>query len=165
MAAGRPDTPGPGNHRSGTMAAESTVQLRIPSEIRMVDVVHAVAERLAEAAGFAEDGALDFALAVREATINACVHGNRERPDLAVEVGFRVRAGSIAASVKDRGAGFDPGSVADPTAKDRILETTGRGLLMAKAFVDRVEFRKPPDGGMEVSLEKRLADAAPTGPE
>lgn len=165
MAAGRPDTPGPGNHRSGTMAAESTVQLRIPSEIRMVDVVHAVAERLAAVAGFAEDGALDFALAVREATINACVHGNRERPDLAVEVGFQMRPGSIAATVRDRGEGFDPCSVADPTAKERILETTGRGLLMVKAFVDRVEFRRPPEGGMELVLEKRLADPAPAGPE
>lgn len=145
------------------MAAQSTVQLKIPSEIRMVRVAHATAEQLAGAVGFAEDASLDFGLAVREAVINAIVHGNRTDPALEVDIAFHLRDGRIEVSVRDRGNGFDPASPPDPTAADNVLRTSGRGLLMVRAFVDRVEFLKPPGGGTEVRLEKSLNESSATG--
>jgi serine/threonine-protein kinase RsbW len=145
------------------MAAESTVQLTIPSEIRMVRVAHATAEQLAGATGFAEEASLDFGIAVREAVINAIVHGNRKNPALDVKVVFELGDGRIAASVRDRGNGFDPDAPPDPTAAENVLRTSGRGLLMVRAYVDRVEFRKPPEGGTEIRLEKRLNESNATG--
>lgn len=122
----------------------------------MVDVAHATAERLAGAAGFAADASLDFGIAVRETVINAIVHGNRRDPAREVEISFRLRPAGIAASVRDRGNGFDPAESPDPTAGENVLSTSGRGLLMVRAFVDRVEFRTPSGGGTEVVLDKAL---------
>ena len=59
------------------MAAATSVRLVLSSEVRLVDLVHAACGELAEIAGFDEDEALNAALAVREAVINAIVHGNR----------------------------------------------------------------------------------------
>jgi serine/threonine-protein kinase RsbW len=139
------------------MAALSTVQLKIPSEIRMVDVVHVTAERLAGTVGFSEEASLDFGIAVREAVINAIVHGNEKDPELDVDISFRMGRGGIEASVRDRGNGFEFGAEPDPTAAENVLRSSGRGLLMVRAFVDRVDFRKPADGGTEVVLEKNLS--------
>ncbi len=150
------------------MAAESTVQLKIPSEIRMVDVAHVAAERLAGAMGFADEASLDFGIAVREAVINAIVHGNRRDPGTEVDIRFRLRGDGIEASVRDQGEGFDPSASPDPTAASNLLNTSGRGLLLVRAFVDRVEFRRPSGGGMEVILEKSkpgsASGAAGSGP-
>jgi serine/threonine-protein kinase RsbW len=156
LASGR--QAGSGERKTKTMAAESTVHLTIPSEIRMVDVAHATAERLAGTAGFAADASLDFGIAVRETVINAIVHGNRRDPARDVDISFRLRSTGIEASVRDSGNGFDPAGFPDPTSRENILNTSGRGLLMVRAFVDHVEFRTPSGGGTEVVLGKALPD-------
>ncbi len=68
------------------MAAGTSVKLVIPSEIRLIDLVHAASEKVAELAGFDADDALNVGLAVREAVINAMLHGNKRDPGLKVSV-------------------------------------------------------------------------------
>ena len=63
------------------------------------------------------------------------------------------RAGILVA-VRDEGQGFDPDKVPDPRAADRRQLTHGRGLLLMRELMDRVEYRK---GGREVLLYKALA--------
>ena len=57
-------------------------------------------------------------------------------------------------------AGFDPGTTPDPTEGDNLLRTSGRGLLLIRAFVDEVEFANPSDGGTLVTLTKRHASGS-----
>jgi len=61
------------------MATTTTIKLVIPSMVRFVDLAHTAAEKMAETAGFDADEALNIGLAVREAAINAIVHGNQRR--------------------------------------------------------------------------------------
>ncbi len=143
------------------MAAETSVQIAIASDVRLVDVVHGAAERVAEIAGFAEEDALSAALAVREAVINAVKHGNGCDPALSVDVVLEAGREGFRATVRDRGRGFDPGAAPDPTAEGNRLRTHGRGLLLIRAFVDEVRFRYAEGQGMEVELiKKRRAESA-----
>jgi serine/threonine-protein kinase RsbW len=139
------------------MASATTVRLVISSEVRLVDVVHAASESMAGLAGFDEDDALNVGIAVREAVINAIVHGNRLDPSRKVEVNLQARPRSIRARVRDQGAGFDSGATPDPTIGDNIMRSSGRGLLVMRAFVDSVDFKFREGRGMDVTLKKNRA--------
>ena len=137
------------------MASATTVRLVISSEVRLVDVVHTASEAMAGIAGFEEDDALNVGIAVREAVINAIIHGNKRDQAKKVEVSLSARAGSIRARVRDEGAGFDQAATPDPTSEDNLMRTSGRGILVIRAFVDSVDFKFREGRGMEVTLEKK----------
>ena len=138
------------------MAAGTSVKLVIPSEIRLIDLVHAASEKMAELAGLDADEALNVGLAVREAVINAMLHGNRQDPKLDVNVTLSTDSDHLTAVVADQGNGFARDETPDPTEEANLLRNSGRGLLMMEAFVDSVQFRKLDDGGTEVTMIKRL---------
>ena len=137
------------------MASATTVRLVISSEVRLVDVVHTAAESLAGVAGFDEDDALNVGIAVREAVINAIVHGNKRDPSRKVDVNLQARPGSIRARVRDEGAGFDSAATPDPTLGDNLMRSSGRGILVIRAFVDSVDFKYREGRGIEVTLKKK----------
>ena len=58
------------------------------------------------------------------------------------------------AVIRDQGSGFDPEATPDPTAGPNVLKTSGRGLLLIRAFVDDVLFSRRSGRGMEVRLIK-----------
>jgi serine/threonine-protein kinase RsbW len=136
------------------MAAATTMRLVFGSDVRLVDVAHGAAETLAGIAGFDEDDALNVGIAVREAVINAIAHGNRMDPKLKVELHLKARARSIEARVRDQGQGFDPGATPDPTSGDNVMRSSGRGLLLIRAFVDAVSFEFREGRGLDVKLVK-----------
>ena len=137
-----------------TSAPTTSVKLVLPSEVKLIDLVHAATEKMAEYAGFDADEALNVGLALREAVINAMVHGNRQDPTLNVHVTLTSQGPRFQATVRDEGAGFDPDSEPDPTSNENLLNTSGRGLLLMKAFVDEVRFRQRRGRGMEITLTK-----------
>jgi serine/threonine-protein kinase RsbW len=138
------------------MAAKTSVKLVISSETRLIDLVHAASESLAGLAGFGADDALNVGLAVREAVINAMLHGNREDAELKVTVALTADADRLVARISDQGDGFDPARTPDPRVAVNLLRNSGRGLLLINAFVDSVKFRTLPRGGTQVTLVKRL---------
>jgi serine/threonine-protein kinase RsbW len=137
-------------------AAATSVKLVIPSEIKLVDLVHSAAEKMAELAGFDADDGLNIGLAVREAVINAIVHGNGQDPSLKVHVTLTANGDGLTARVRDQGQGFDPDAAPDPTEDPNLLRTSGRGLLLMRAFVDGLKFRHRRDRGMEIILSKKV---------
>jgi len=137
------------------MAAATTVRLVLSSEVRLVDIVHAASEHMAGLAGFGEDDALNLGIAVREAVINAIRHGNRMDASRKVDVLLRARPTSITARVRDQGMGFDASTTPDPTSEANLLQTSGRGILLIRAFVDVVDFKYREGRGMEVTLTKK----------
>ena len=142
------------------MAAATTVRLVISSEFRLVDIVHAASEHMAGVAGFEEDDALNVGIAVREAVINAIRHGNRMDASRKVDVLLRAKPASIVARVRDEGEGFDPAATPDPTTESNLLQTSGRGILLIRAFVDDVDFKYRAGRGMEVTLTKKRSRRA-----
>ena len=131
------------------------MKLVLPSDVKLIDLVHAATEKMAEFAGFDADEALNVGLALREAVINAIVHGNRRDRTLKVQVILSSRGCEFRARVLDQGRGFDPTAGPDPTAQENLLNTSGRGLLLMRAFVDDVQFRHREGRGTEITLTKR----------
>ena len=121
--------------------------------------MHQASEKIAELVGFDDDETLNVGLAVREAVINAMLHGNKQDPGLKVKVELEAKENTLEARIWDEGNGFEPDKTPDPRSKSNLLRNSGRGLLLMEAFVDKVTFRALPDGGTEVTLIKRL----PTG--
>jgi len=142
------------------MSAGTFVKLVLPSEVKLIDVVHAASEKMAEMAGFDDDEALNVGLAVREAVINAMVHGNKEDPQRSVSVTLTSGVDGLQATIQDQGNGFDPELAPDPRTGENRMRTSGRGLLLMEAFVDEVSFRRQANGGTEVVMTKRLPAAA-----
>jgi serine/threonine-protein kinase RsbW len=136
------------------------VKIALNSRITHVDLVHALTEDLARRARFTRSAALDLALAVREAFINAVKHGNGMDESKKVEVEFERNEAWFRVRVRDEGRGFDWNHTADPRAEENLDRTCGRGIFFMKNFVDEVSFHRRPGKGTEVLLEKRIEPAA-----
>ena len=90
-------------------------------------------------------------LAVHEALDNAIFHGNALDEKKHVRFLCHVSPKKIRVEITDEGPGFDPDSLPDPTTPCRLGCPGGRGVLLMRAFMSRVEFR---DHGSRVVLEK-----------
>ena len=99
-------------------------------------------------------------LALREALVNAIVHGNQEDVHKRVYVKCRCTTnGEVSITVEDEGQGFKSDAVPDPTSPDNCLRPHGRGIYLIKTLMDQVDFEQ---GGSLVHMLKR-ANAA-SGP-
>ena len=86
---------------------------------------------------------VDIEVALREALLNAIIHGNREDPRKHVYVTiFCGTDGEVAMTIRDEGAGFDSSSVPDPTAPEHRMSTHGRGIYLMQALMDEVSFEQ-----------------------
>jgi len=95
-------------------------------------------------------------MAIREAVTNAVVHGNKQDDSKQIRVAIKSSPQEIEISVHDEGAGFNPAEVADPTATENIMKTSGRGIFFMRNFVDEIEWLNPPEGGTTVKMIKRF---------
>ncbi len=119
-----------------------------------------MAEDAAERAGFDEDTVPNIAMAVREAAVNAVLHGNAYDPEKHITAAFETTEESLVIRISDQGAGLDPETVPDPLAPENILRGSGRGIFLIRAFMDEVNFRQL-HPGTEMTLIKHRTPAAP----
>ncbi len=131
----------------------------LESRIEAVDQAEAAALRAAESAGFAENDQHSIAMAVREITVNAVLHGNQLQPDKRVRLEFDSQPGELVISILDQGRGFQPGEIPDPLSPENIMRQSGRGIFLARAFMDSVELQPSPNG-TRVVLRKHLPPGA-----
>ncbi len=101
--------------------------------------------------GYSEDAVFDIHLALAEALANAVKHGNRGDPNKRIKVRYSISPERAVILVRDQGDGFDPSSVADPTKAEHLPLTSGRGVILMRAYMSEVHYRK---GGTEVCLIK-----------
>ena len=90
-------------------------------------------------------------LAVEEALVNAIKHGNRYDPSKHVRVICNLSPDVIRIEITDEGPGFNPSSVPDPTDTKHIDASSGRGVMLMRSFMSRVEFNAT---GNQVVMEK-----------
>jgi serine/threonine-protein kinase RsbW len=137
------------------VVAEETTELILPSRVEAVAEAAAAAARVVSRAGFDDEAAFGVDMAVREAVTNAVLHGNRQDETKSVEVAFTVTPEALEIRVRDRGAGFDPESVPDPTDAQNVLKTSGRGIFFMRTFMDEVSWSHHPEGGTVVKMTKK----------
>ncbi len=125
------------------------------STLDSVNKAEEMADKVASQAGFDEDVRGGISMAVREAMINAVMHGNGYSADKRVKLSFERAGGNLVITIKDEGAGMDPEEVPDPLAPENLMKQSGRGIFLMRAFMDDVKFRRL-EPGTEITLIKRV---------
>ncbi len=115
---------------------------------------------LAQQCGLPEEDAYQLGYAVREAMVNAVVHGNQYSANKRVHLMVRREGSVFEVVIEDEGRGFDEGRQTDPLAEENLLAQSGRGLMIIRAFVDEVDISRRESGGTRVTMRKNLPPAA-----
>jgi serine/threonine-protein kinase RsbW len=137
------------------MTAPQRVSYSMESTLESVNKAEEMADRIAAQAGMDEDTRSGVSMAVREAMINAILHGNAYDPAKRVNLTLEQNGKEMVVTITDEGKGFVPEEVPDPLAPENLLKESGRGIFLMRAFMDEVRFRKL-NPGTEIILIKRL---------
>ena len=130
------------------------------STLESVNQVEQKAEQYAQQAGFDEDTVPHITMAIREAAVNAVLHGNAYDVNKKITVSFETSSDGLSVKVSDEGPGMDPDALPDPLAPENILRGSGRGIFLIRAFMDEVHFRQL-HPGTEITLIKHKTPAQP----
>jgi CheY-like chemotaxis protein/anti-sigma regulatory factor (Ser/Thr protein kinase) len=128
-----------------------------------------------------EKDLLRFGIALEEALLNACLHGNleldstlREQEGTAFEETaddrsarhpWQDRKVTVSAAftrqqakieVSDEGSGFNPQSLPDPTDPENLLKPHGRGVMMMRLFMDEILWNEE---GNQVTLIRNAEES------
>lgn len=117
---------------------------------------HAVLD-FARKLGFGDDDLHQITVALREAMVNAIVHGNKYSSEKKVRLSAWQEGAALKMVVQDEGNGFDPAGLPDPLAQENLLKESGRGILLIQAFVDEFQVRRLSPAGTEVMMVKYMA--------
>jgi serine/threonine-protein kinase RsbW len=137
---------------------DGPLRFSLSSTMESVSEVEAAAEKLAAEAGLDEDERFKLTMAVREAAVNAVLHGNDYDPVKKITASFENTGKSLVITIADEGKGLDPATIPDPLAPENLMRGTGRGIFLIRSFLDEVHFRQL-NPGTELTLVKHLAPA------
>src|SRR5271154_769248 len=138
---------------------EQRVSYELDSTLETVDSAEQAASRIATEAGFDEDEVMRIAMAVREAAVNAVLHGNAYDPGKKVSLVFDRVGEDLVITIRDQGKGLDLNKIPDPLAPENLLKTSGRGIFLIRSFMDEVQIH-PSQAGTEIKLVKHVHGAS-----
>ncbi|MFO0547867.1 MAG: response regulator [Polyangiaceae bacterium] len=170
------------SHEAGRVSTVDPIEMRearytLGADFGAIsDVVGQLESQLVQLNLCGETAILQVAVALREAIVNAVVHGNLEvsselldgtgaaftdlierrkntRPycDRRVRVVARYQLDVVEYVIADEGPGFDPSTLPDPTDISNLEKPSGRGLMLIRTFMDEVAFN---DRGNEIRMAK-----------
>jgi serine/threonine-protein kinase RsbW len=132
------------------------VSYTLDSSLQSVNMAEETAQLIAAKAGFDEDNCLKISMAVREAAINAVLHGNAYDPRKKMTIAFENTGQALVITVTDQGKGLDVNNVPDPTTPENLLKQSGRGIFIMRSFMDEVRVRLL-EPGTEVTMVKNVS--------
>lgn len=131
------------------------VSYTLESTLESVNKAEETATQVASSLGFDEDERFKIAMAVREAAVNAVLHGNAYDPKKKVRLAYEERGDSLIITVSDEGRGILPDEIPDPLIPENLLKTSGRGIFLMRSFMDDVQIRTL-QPGTEITMTKRV---------
>jgi serine/threonine-protein kinase RsbW len=131
------------------------VAYTLDSTLDSVNKVEQTAEELAVKVGFSEDDLHKITMSVREAAVNAVLHGNAYDPSKKIMVAYESSPNTLAITITDEGKGLSEEEVPDPLAEENLLKTSGRGIFLIRSFMDEVRIRDL-HPGTEITLVKHV---------
>jgi len=140
------------------------VSYTLDSTLETVDNAEQTATRIAAEAGFEEDEVMRISMAVREAAINAVLHGNAYDPGKKVKLDFESTPRDLVITISDQGKGLDMSKIPDPLAPENLLKTSGRGIFLIRSFMDEGHIH-PSHSCTEIKLIKHVHGPAGGGKE
>lgn len=126
-------------------------QIDVPAGTCCLDVcpdrknIDALRDRIVSeltAAGYSDTACFAIRLAYEEAVSNAREHGHAGKTEIPIRVEYHVTPARFFLRVTDHGPGFDPDAVSDPTLPENLLNPTGRGLLLMRAYMSQIVFNE-----------------------
>jgi serine/threonine-protein kinase RsbW len=100
-------------------------------------------------------------MSVREAAVNAVLHGNAYDPHKKIHVAYETSPNTLQITITDQGRGLKESDIPDPTAEENILKTSGRGIFLIRSFMDEVRIRDL-HPGTEITLVKHVTPLTET---
>ncbi len=135
------------------------VSYTLDSSLESVNMAEERAQQFATSVGFDEDNCLKIAMAVREAAVNAVLHGNAYDPHKKMTVGFEITPQALVITITDQGEGLDLNNIPDPTTPKNLLKPSGQGVFLMRTLMDdiRVRLLNP---GTEITMVKKVSGSA-----
>ena len=121
-----------------------------------------IVESAVRISGASEDEQIDLMVAVMEALNNAIDHGNGEDASKKVHLKIDIHPASITVWVQDEGRGFDPNVAPDPLAQENLMNNSGRGLMMMRAFMDEVDLMPSQTGTLVKMIKYFSSKSSPS---
>jgi serine/threonine-protein kinase RsbW len=140
----------------------SVVEVTLESDLKNVEVAEEISRRVAGTAGFSEEDQHRIEMAVHESMINAIWHGNKNDSSKSVWLQFKIHRDRLEIHIRDQGNGFDPTHIPDPLESDNLLNVSGRGIFLIRAFMDEFKVENLNGAGTEVTMVKRLSSGIQT---
>lgn len=136
--------------------ATKSVDIWLESALESVDTAEEAVLKVAQELGFDEDAQHEIGMSVREAGVNAVVHGNKYNSQKRVHLEVWQSPEGMTICIADEGGGFDIKKVPDPLAQENLLRESGRGLMLMQAYLDEFQVRRLQPAGTEVTMVKYL---------
>lgn len=127
-----PETPGqPPDHAT----------LAVPNQPAAVEGAESALLAALTRHGYPKAALFALRLCYHEAISNSFRHGHRDLPaSTPVMFSYRVTPATVELVFQDRGPGFDPDAVPDPTTDENLERGSGRGLLLIRAYMAETEY-------------------------
>lgn len=140
-------------HRQPTFSG----RLELSPEREQIDrLVREVIDALSSL-GYSESSRFAVRLALEEAISNAFRHGHKGLPEpTPVSLRWNASEDELHVVIRDRGPGFNPGDVPDPTLNENLEMPSGRGIMLMRAYMTSVSFNPL---GNEVTMTYRRPPA------
>jgi serine/threonine-protein kinase RsbW len=145
-------------------SATNRVSYTLDSTLESVNRAESKALEMAARGGFNEDSQQNIAMAVREAAVNAVLHGNAYDPQKKFVVAYEITPQALVITITDQGRGLDPENIPDPLSPDNLMKNSGRGIFLIRAFMDEVTIRNL-NPGTEITLVKNVGREAANAKE
>ena len=117
-------------------------KLEISSDLENLRIVEKEIDEITVSANISHTCYGKILVAVLEAVNNAIAHGNKFSPEKPVNISLKFTKNKFSVIVKDKGTGFLPENVPDPTLPENIEKISGRGVFLMMKLADEVKFNK-----------------------
>jgi serine/threonine-protein kinase RsbW len=117
-----------------------TLARRFPSEAAPGHEIIAALLAELEQGGWPPKDVYGVHLAFEEALVNAIRHGNQSDPTKSISIRCFLHEDRVRIEIEDEGEGFDPSQLPDPTSEEYLDRPNGRGVLLIRTFMSRVEY-------------------------
>jgi len=129
--------------------------MKIPSDVSYIKKVSSEIEAFLKSANVKSSIRFDIRLAVEEAVKNSIIHGNKKNKELPVVITYLLEGGKFTIEIEDRGMGFKPEKVPDPTHTKNLTKAGGRGVFLIMKLMDEAKYN---DRGNKVFMVKFIND-------
>lgn len=120
---------------------EMLKELVIKSSPDNIYLVEEFIEDIRDHLDFKDDVYGNVMVAITEAVNNGIIHGNKGDIEKNVKISCEAKNPyRLLVKVEDEGSGFDPNSLADPTAPENLANPGGRGVFLMKHLSDEIDF-------------------------